>query len=781
MPPDLALRGRVATMGRDRYRIGVHSREGRGGGRARTVRATRRVVVAAVAAGCVALGAPASGHTAAAAAAARPADAPAVPNFDHVVVIVLENNSYDQLVGNPAAPYFNQLAGQYGLAQQYYALKHGSLPNYFGLTAGNTLTTTNCDDCFQSAPNIAVDRIEPSGRTWKAYMESMPAPCTLGNDGLYVQHHNPFVYYDDIRTVPDECAKVVPFSDLSSDFASASTTPNFAWVTPDLCSDMHNCSIATGDAWLQQNVSAILASPAFTTQNSVLAVTFDEDDGSTGNNNHVATVLAGPSVTQGLRSNVHYDHYSLLKTIETAWGLSPLTANDAAAAPMSDFFAPLPPPPAAVAADTFSRSVSGGWGTADTGGAWSVAGTPGAFAVNGTAATMTLTPAAGQSARLLAAQASDTDMTVHISADKAPTGNGTYIATIARHVSNGNEYRIRVHITKPNKIALSLSKFVGGKETVLARDININGLTFAPDTSYALHTQVSGVNPTTIQARIWADGTAEPTTWPLTTTDATSALQQSGAIGLWAFTAANTTNAPTTITYDDLTVNGPSAAPPPPPPPPPPPAAVAADTFSRSVSGGWGTADTGGAWSVAGTPGAFAVNGTAATMTLTPAAGQSARLLAAQASDTDMTVHISADKAPTGNGTYIATIARHVSNGNEYRIRVHITKPNKIALSLSKFVGGKETVLARDININGLTFAPDTSYALHTQVSGVNPTTIQARIWADGTAEPTTWPLTTTDATSALQQSGAIGLWAFTAANTTNAPTTITYDDLTAN
>ncbi len=524
-----------------------------------TMRARKQLTAFLAIVGCLALALPMSRTVAASGAVRAPStrvaadDPPSVPDFDHIVVIVLENHSYGQIIGNPAAPYLNSLATQYGVAQQYYALKHGSLPNYLALTGGNTVVSNNCNDCFVSAPNLAVDRIESSGRTWKAYMESMPSACTLGDTDLYVQHHDPFVYYDDIRTVPSECANVVPYTDFAQDFSDPSTTPNFAWITPNLCDDMHNCSVAAGDAWLQQNVSAILASPAFTTQNSLLAITFDEDDGSAGNNNHIATVLAGPSVTQGLRSNVRYDHYSLLKTIETAWSLAPLSANDAAAIPMTDFFGPLPPANVVVS-DSFTRSVSNGWGSADTGGPWSTTGSASGFAVNGSAATMTLQPGAGLSARLLSTTATNTDTTLRITVGTPPTSGGTYLAAIARRVSNGNEYRIRVHLLANGTVALSLSKLVAGKETVLTKEVPVAGLTFTAGTTYDLHTQISGTAPTTVQAHIWPDGTTEPTDWPLTTSDSTTALQQPGATGLWAYTAANTTNPPTTITYDDVTV-----------------------------------------------------------------------------------------------------------------------------------------------------------------------------------------------------------------------------------
>jgi len=260
-----------------------------------------------------------------------------VPAFNHIFTIVMENHSYGQIIGSGSAPYINSLAAKYGLATNYFAVAHPSLPNYLALTGGSTFgITSDCTTCFVSAPNIAKDRVEASGRSWKAYMESMPRPCFVGDSYPYMQKHDPFIYFNDIRTNATECNKVVPYSTLATDLKSAGTTPNYAWITPNMCNDMHDCSVSTGDTWLKNNVPAILNSAAFTTQNSLLMITWDEDNGSSGN--HVATLVIAKSVPAGFRSSVRYTHYSLLRTVESAWGLSPLTGNDGGASPMSDFF-----------------------------------------------------------------------------------------------------------------------------------------------------------------------------------------------------------------------------------------------------------------------------------------------------------------------------------------------------------------------------------------------------------------------------------------------------------
>jgi phosphatidylinositol-3-phosphatase len=263
---------------------------------------------------------------------------PLVPAFDHIFVVIMENHGYGEIIGSPDAPFINQLAARYGVAANYTAVAHPSLPNYLALTGGDTFgITTDCTDCFQHAPNLVTDRIAPSGRTWRAYMQSMPAPGYLGDAYPYVQKHDPFVYYDDLRADPAQLASVVPFSQLAADLTATDTTPAFGWITPDVLHDMHDGTVAQGDAWLSSQIPALLTSPAFTRHRSLLVITWDENDNAPGN--QVATLVIASGVPAGFRSAVAYTHYSLLRTIELAWDLAPLTQNDADAAIMSDFFA----------------------------------------------------------------------------------------------------------------------------------------------------------------------------------------------------------------------------------------------------------------------------------------------------------------------------------------------------------------------------------------------------------------------------------------------------------
>ncbi len=253
-----------------------------------------------------------------------------IPDFSHVIVIVLENREYGYVIGNNQMPALNHFAQENALLTQYYAVTHPSLPNYLAMIAGDTFgITSDCTDCFIDAPSLP-DLIEASHRTWKTYQEDLPSPCYVGNFNQYAQKHDPFIYFDPIRNDPARCQRsVVPLTQLDTDLAN-NDLPNFAFIVPNECNDAHNCGLDVADKWLGTHVGKITSSPAFD-QNSLLVVTFDEGQG-----NHsccglgeeaggqVATLLISPLVKPGAQDNTPYSHYSLLKTIEAAWGLQDL-------------------------------------------------------------------------------------------------------------------------------------------------------------------------------------------------------------------------------------------------------------------------------------------------------------------------------------------------------------------------------------------------------------------------------------------------------------------------
>jgi phospholipase C len=235
-----------------------------------------------------------------------------VPTPDHTVVVVFENHAYNQVIGSSSAPYINSLKTNGAGLSASYALTHPSQPNYFALFSGATQGITD-DSCytpgFSSQPNLASELIA-AGKTWGSYNEGLPSQgSTTCSSGDYARKHNPWFGFSN---VPTSTAKT--FAQFPSDY---STLPQVSFVVPDLCSDMHDCSVSTGDTWLKNNLSAYATWAK--THNSLLVVTFDEDNRLAGNK--IPTVLYGQQVTPGSTSSTTYNHYDVLRTIEDMHGL----------------------------------------------------------------------------------------------------------------------------------------------------------------------------------------------------------------------------------------------------------------------------------------------------------------------------------------------------------------------------------------------------------------------------------------------------------------------------
>jgi hypothetical protein len=218
----------------------------------------------------------------------------------------------------------------------YKAVAHPSLPNYIAATSGGTWGIA--DDNPPSAHPLVVNSIFQQASPAGSYQESMPSNCALTDSGTYAVKHNPEAYYTSIRTACN--SDNVPMGTTSSgaflNALNGGTLPKFSFVTPNLCNDMHDCSIATGDAWLQSWVPRITASASYQAGNTVLIVTWDEDDSSSGN--QVATIVVSPYTTPGTKSGTAFTHYSLLRTTEELLGISTFLGNAASATSMRSAF-----------------------------------------------------------------------------------------------------------------------------------------------------------------------------------------------------------------------------------------------------------------------------------------------------------------------------------------------------------------------------------------------------------------------------------------------------------
>jgi phospholipase C len=254
-----------------------------------------------------------------------------VPRFDHVVLVMFENHSASSIYGSSQAPYINSLANNGAKFTQSYAIEHPSEPNYLDLFSGASqgVTDDSCPHTF-STDNQAAELIG-AGLTFGGYSQGLPAVgSTVCTSGRYARKHNPWVNFTNVPAADN-----MPVSSFPTDFTRL---PTVSWVVPDLCNDMHDCAISIGDSWLQTNLSAY--AQWATTHNSLLIVTFDEDD-SLGNNN-IATVFSGANVKTGVYGE-HIDHFSVLRTMEDMYG-TPHAGAAATATPITDVWATSPTP-----------------------------------------------------------------------------------------------------------------------------------------------------------------------------------------------------------------------------------------------------------------------------------------------------------------------------------------------------------------------------------------------------------------------------------------------------
>jgi hypothetical protein len=246
-----------------------------------------------------------------------------VPMPDHVVIVIEENQSYNEVIGNSSAPYINSLARRGALFTKSFAIGHPSQPNYLALFSGSTQGVTDDNLCGPfPGPDLA-SALAAAGRSFGGYSEDLPSiGSTVETSGNYARKHNPWVDFSDVPA-----SENMPFTSFPSNYASL---PTVSIVVPNLINDMHDGTINQGDVWLQNNISAYATWA--TTHNSLLIVTWDEDDGS--QSNQVPTIFYGQPVKTGTYSE-SINHYSVLRTLEDMYGL-PHMNNTASAATITD-------------------------------------------------------------------------------------------------------------------------------------------------------------------------------------------------------------------------------------------------------------------------------------------------------------------------------------------------------------------------------------------------------------------------------------------------------------
>jgi acid phosphatase len=266
----------------------------------------------------------------------------------HVFLLVEENHSYSGVIGNPAMPFLNSLASQYGLATNYFANAHPSIGDYFMLTTGQLITNDDSYSQTVDADNI-VRQLLAAGKTWKSYAESLPSQgYTGGNAYPYLARHNPFSYFSDVRNSTGQAMNLVPFTQFATDLAS-NHLPDFSYIVPNAEHDAHDCpdgsqtcadnvKLSTADQWLKTNLQPLLNSDTFK-NNGLLVIVFDEslDSDQAHGGGHIPMLVAGPRVKSGFQSDTFFQHQSTLRLLIQATGATGFPGASANAPDMGEF------------------------------------------------------------------------------------------------------------------------------------------------------------------------------------------------------------------------------------------------------------------------------------------------------------------------------------------------------------------------------------------------------------------------------------------------------------
>jgi phospholipase C len=258
--------------------------------------------------------------------------------YRHVIWIWMENRSYNSVLGaHGEAKRLARYGGRCGVATNYHAISHPSLPNYIAAVAGTTFGLhSDCapTQCPQNHPSV-FGQLTLAGSSWRTYADGMQVPCDRRSYDRYAARHNPAVYFPPIDR---QCQRFdVALAGSRGPFAralSGATLPAFALVAPDLCHDGHDCSTASADGWLGPWLDRIVTSRAYAGGDTAVFVTWDEGVGA---DQHIATVVLGPTVPAGIRASAAFSHYSLLRTTEELLGV-PLLGNATGARSMRAAF-----------------------------------------------------------------------------------------------------------------------------------------------------------------------------------------------------------------------------------------------------------------------------------------------------------------------------------------------------------------------------------------------------------------------------------------------------------
>src|SRR6058998_3059180 len=257
-----------------------------------------------------------------------PVSSEATNNFDQLVVVLMENKNLNEVYG--PAPYMTQLADQYSFSQGWSSITNPSQPNYIAIMGASTFGVGGDGNHPNLNHPTLVDIIENSGHTWNAIAEGSGSGCSINPDRG--EDHFPFLSYTTITGSAARCASL--HSGGPTDVVAAlNAGTNFIWFTPTDQHNMHDNSVASGDAWLQSWVPGLLT--AMGSKKAALIIMFDEAYTSPP---YIYMGFSGPATKLAYKSTASYNHYSLLKLVEDVWGGGNLGQGDVTAPSPLEFF-----------------------------------------------------------------------------------------------------------------------------------------------------------------------------------------------------------------------------------------------------------------------------------------------------------------------------------------------------------------------------------------------------------------------------------------------------------
>jgi parallel beta-helix repeat protein len=485
--------------------------------------------------------------------------------------------------------------------------------------------------------------------------------------------------------------------------------------------------------------------------------------------------------------------------------------------------------PASVVTDAFDRVSVRGWETSGSGLPYRHPYGTGGVSVDGEAGLLVLPrPDTSRAVEVDGLAQRDLDVRYQVTLDRAPTGAGAVLTTVARLTADGG-YRVRLRALPDGSLTLAAAQERGSVSRQIGPEASLPDVRLVPGTALSVRVRVRGVDPTVVSAKVWSAGTPQPGPWSLVRRDRARQVREAGTVGLRAWLSPTTTDVPLTVRFDDLRVRGlapasaapapsptpvpdrtprptrapdpapvPTAAPTPAPAETPAPGTspdptpepssepapgigdpVALDDFERVVSDGWGRPLEGDTYLVGGPQADFRVDGSTGRLRVSAAGNtRTATLARAVARDVDLSVRVSVDHLPPRGNLYAYGVARRDADGSEYRLKLRVAAEGSAWVQATRLVDGVERSIGTETPVRGLTVQPGRFVTLRARVTGARPAVLKVKAWDSAARQPRGWDYVATDDAAALRDRGSVGVIVHVSSGATGAPFEYGFDEL---